>query len=303
MTDIKRKIYFYQIDSGLDSKKRPISFDPVPSLSHIGKLDFNFKGRYLHDEGKIICCWVDSYAMPCKIRLCSIRRKNLPQIETQGEITPLEIPENSGLLEATHIVFFGNDVIGCDYNFYGPKVSKLPFYLAEKAIGIAPPLLNIIPILRKDVLQQLQKMRDLRMFRLKIRAPFAENIKSINHSLYEAFHGGIVAGGADEIELILRASKRSGILLLDNLIQTAKELIGQPEIQFESSKFVIDGYNPEKSKLESLDLLSDRFIVNTTVSRASIRSKAANPKSVYAAITLAYEDLKEELSTSMRMAV
>ena len=73
-------------------------------------------------------------------------------------------------------------------------------------------------------------------------------------------------------------------MLFDNLIQIAKELIGQPEIQFESSKFVIDGYNREKSKMESLDLLSDKFIVCKTVARASARSKAANPRSVYAAI-------------------
>ena len=122
--------------------------------------------------------------MPCKIRLGSIRRKDLPQIETQGEITPLEIPEDSGLLEQTHIMFLGNDIIGCDFNFYGPRVSKLPFYFAEKAVRVAPPLINISPILRKDVQKQLQKMKDLRLFRLKIRAPFAENIKSINHSLY-----------------------------------------------------------------------------------------------------------------------
>ena len=121
--------------------------------------------------------------MPCKITLGSIRRSDFPLVENQGELSPLEIPDKAGLVEQTHIVFLEDDIVGCDINFYGPRISRLSFYLAEQAVGHAPEILNFNPILRRDVYQQLKKFRALKSLNLKIRASYAETIANINDSL------------------------------------------------------------------------------------------------------------------------
>jgi len=298
---IEREIYFYRVDCGTDASGKPIPFNPIPTLEHIEKLKWSGKvTRYWRDGDKLTGCWVDSTKMPCTIRLGSIRRSDFPQVEELGEVTPLEIPENSGLVEQTHIVFLGDNIAGCDFNFYGPRITRLAYYLAEKAVGIAPPILNFTPILRQDIYKQLKKVKYLKLFNLKIRAPFAETIREIHENLGEAFKAAQRAGEADEIELVLKPSNRSTSKgwLADGLLDATLKLSKQRDIQYESMKFVVSGYDEEKQKIVSLDLLSDKLIVKKSILRVERRSKALNPKSAYNAIIAAYDELKDEISIS-----
>ena len=36
------------------------------------------------------------------------------------------------MVEVTHLVFFPDNVIGSEYNHFGPRISRLPLYLREK---------------------------------------------------------------------------------------------------------------------------------------------------------------------------
>ena len=138
---IPRDIHFYRVDIGNDPSGKPLLFDPIPVFEYINKLAWNDakkENRYFDRDGKVLGCWIHSTKIPCKITLGSIRRADLPQIETQGELSPLEIPDKSGLVEQTHIVFLGDNIVGCDYNFYGPRIARLPFYLSGKALKVAP---------------------------------------------------------------------------------------------------------------------------------------------------------------------
>jgi hypothetical protein len=304
MSTISRTIYFYRVDSGLKPTGEPISFDPIPILEHIDKLQFDFEGKYLSDiNGRIICCWADSKQMPCKCRLGSIRRDDLPGVENQGEITALEIPERSGLVEQTHIVFLGNDIAGCDFNYYGPRISKFANYVADKAVGIAPSIVNFKPIIRRDIYKQLKKMKYLKMFQLKIHAPFAETIKDIDQNLAEAFEGAKKAGDADIIELILRQSRQSKGWLAEGLLETAQKLVRQQDIQYESYKFVVNGYDEEQEKVVTLDLLSDRLIIKKTIARMEVRSRTLSKTAAYAAIISAYNGSKEEILHSASLSI
>src|ERR1700690_3803910 len=129
---VTKEIHFYRVDIGLNENRSPKIFNPVPTLERIGDLKWNAQGRYWEDGDKITACWVDSTQMPCKVRLGTIRRDELPQVEQAGETTPLEMTENAGLVEQTHIVFFENNIAGCDFNFYGPRISRFSYYCSEK---------------------------------------------------------------------------------------------------------------------------------------------------------------------------
>lgn len=299
MTTIERPIYFFRVDAGFTNGK-PKPFDPIPTLTHIDSLPFSTgeNSRYSNEGDKVLCCWVDSKVMPCKIRFGTIRRHDLPQIETQGEIIPLEIPEIAGLVETTHIVFIEKDIVGADFNFYGPRVSRLPFYFSDRAFRIAPPEINFSPIIRIDIIKQLRKIKYLILFQLRIRAPFVENIKDVDDSLSASFAQAIQTGQADDIEIILRTTRRSGTWLNPTLLVTAQRLLGLPDIFFEGEKFVVKGYNRQKEKIVDLDLLSDKLFVKKPIARAGARSKALNPIAAYDAISSAYEELKDEIKSS-----
>jgi len=296
---IDREIYFYRVDTGYNNSNKPIPFNPIPTFEHIDKLDWSLNGRYWKDDNeKIIACWVDNKQLPLKIRLGSIRRSDFPQVEEQGEITPLEISDRSGLLEQVHIVFLEENIVGCDFNFYGPRITKLPYYLADKAVGIAPPELNFTPLLRQDVYEQLKEFKYLRLFNLKIRSSFADTIKDIDRSLSDAFKAAQSVGEADEIELILRATGRSTGWLSERLLEIAGKLVKLKDIQYDTKKFVVSGYSKEKQKAVELDLLSDKLIIKKSILKADKRSRALNKNSAYNAIISAYNELKKEILNS-----
>jgi hypothetical protein len=297
---IERDIHFYRVDTGYDQSGKPKSFDPIPVLEHVGKLawkDGQGRNRYWDNDGKVTGCWVHNSKMPCKVTLGTIRRTDLPLMENQGELSPLEIPDKAGLVEQTHIVFLGDDIVGCDINYYGPRVSRLAFYLADKAVGIAPEILNFNPILRRDVLQQLKKMTYLKSIELKIRSSYADDIADIDKNLYEALAAARRAAGGEDIDigLIFQASSRSHGWLYSGLLETIKAICTRPEVQYEMRKLVVNGYNAEKQKALKLDLLSDKLIIKRSILKIDSKSNALNPKSAFDAIISAYEEIKDEI--------
>ena len=308
MSQVEKEIYFYRVNSGRDKSGRLLSFDPLPVSEVIDKLPFrkdvSDKSRYWKDAGdnnKVIACWIDNKSMPCQIRLGTIRRSEFPQVEQQGEVSALEMAEGSGLLEQTHIVFFGDDIAGSDYNFYGPRISRFPYYLAEKAVGVAPEVLNFNPILRRDLYKQLTDMKFLKMFNIKVRAPISESMKNVDESLWQMFETAIHIGDAETIEVILTASRRRGELLHERLIEFAKKMAKQPDLQRDIKKFQIKGYNERKQDDVFIDLLKDRLVVKRSILKLDRRSQALNSKSAYRAIISAYEELKEEIQASASM--
>jgi hypothetical protein len=297
---IEREIHFFRVDAGLDTSRRPLPFDPRPSLVHINKLKFvnnNLqKSRYWHDEDKVIACWVESLDNPVKISLGTIRRNDLPQMELQGELTSLEIPEYSGLVEQTHVVFFDNNIVGCDFNFYGPRISRLAYYLAEKAVGIAPETIHFNQILRQDIFEKLRKFSILKSFDIKVRSSYANVIRDADENLGAALDSAYKAGDADEIEIVLKASRRSKGWLNENLLSTIDKLLRKRETRYETSKFEIRGYTNESSSLKVLNLLSDDLIVKKSILKKDRRSGALNSKAAYDAIMEAHNEVKDEIS-------
>ncbi len=176
-----RKIYFYRVDAGIDNSGHPLPFNAIPVLKHIDSMPWTTQGRYFMDsEGRITCLWVDKIGPPHKIRIGDIRRSELPQVEEGGLLSPLGIPPELGIAEQIHAVFFDNNIVGADFNFYGPRISRLSEYFPQKAQRFCPPILFFEPLLRQDVLKQLERFKDIRMFSLKIRYTYASIIAQAN---------------------------------------------------------------------------------------------------------------------------
>ena len=136
---VERKIYFFRTNAGRDRGNRPIAFDPVVTLRHIDSLPWTTAGRYwVANDGKVTTCWIDDIESPQRMRLGNIRRTDLPQMEQGGSLRPLLLPGKAGLAESVHMMFFPGNIVGSDFNFYGPRVSRFSYYLAEKAQGVSP---------------------------------------------------------------------------------------------------------------------------------------------------------------------
>jgi len=144
-TTVERKVYFYRAYLGLDDDSCSRLLDLTASLTHIDGLPFSNEGRYLDEDEVTLCCWVDSVHSNPLFRFAQIRRGGLPMLERGGKLSDLKIPTDAGLAEAIHVVAFPDNIFGADFNFFGPRMTRLSSYLREKAEYTGQSVPPILP--------------------------------------------------------------------------------------------------------------------------------------------------------------
>ena len=162
---IERRIHFYRSSVGSNPDGSPIPFDPLPALAAINQLSFAdvLRGRYLVDQdGDALCAWPGTARNETTLKFCQVRRTDLPQVEQAGHVSDLPIGVTAGLLETVHVVFFPNNIVGAEFNFYGPRLSRLENYLHFKSNG-AVPFATFYPLVRGDAAQQLNQLQEIRV--------------------------------------------------------------------------------------------------------------------------------------------
>lgn len=298
---VERKIIFYRVDAGDDDGGRPVPFDPVPALRHIETLAFDTNGRYLRaPDDTLTFCLVDQVRSPQHLRLASSRRSGLPQVEDGGRLRGLGIPTSTGLAESTHVVFFPERIVGAEFNFYGPRLSRLGTYLAERAGPHCPPL-TFQPLLRQDVVRQIDRLQEVRLLQLRIRPSYATTLGQADRDLGAAFEAAARVGDAEELEIVLRPRAHSRRSLGQRIIGTIRALTHRSDLRSNVSRFHVKGYDPETNRTELVDVLSDRLVATKRMVLEGPRTRAISATSAYSAIEEAYQELRSELVQAARV--
>lgn len=295
---LERRIYFYRAFIGRDENGDPKKLDPIPMLKHIDQLSFPSGEAYLNDhEEHSTCCWIDDLKNPQQMRVGLIRRHALPQIENKGVLSPLNIPLTSGLAEQSHVVFFPDNIVGADFNFYGPRIGRLATYLCAKA-GEHCEGIRFQLLLRKDMGERLAKLKDVRLFQLRVEPSYLETLKSADDDIYAAFAAANRLSNAEEIEVLLKPRPRSRSPLLGKLLSITKMLGMRKNLNESIAKFTVKGLNEETHRVEKLDVLNHLLLSKKRIIRADNRTRALNRDSAYQAIREAYVELKAEIAVA-----
>jgi hypothetical protein len=295
---VDRKIHFYRLNAGFNAGGQPRILDVTEYLELIENLPFTVDGRYLEFEADMFsCCWMDRNQANHRIRFSTIRRSGLPQVEAGGTLTPLRIPANSGLAEQIHVVFFPNAIVGSDFNFYGPRMNRLAFYLGQRA-GLNDPAISFDPLLRQDVMAELNKLQDIRMLHMKIRAPYTAIVAQADRDLGSTFDAARRATNAEELEIILRMRPYSRESLAARIGRPIRTLLGRPDARTEMSQFKVKGLNRETRKVDLIDLLNDELISTKQIVRQGERTRALDADAAYGAIEQSYQELRRELEAA-----
>ena len=298
-TTLERKIHFYRADIGVDGGGRPLAFDPSPALTAINALPFadGPNGRYLVDDaGNAVCAWPRLPGALQSLLYCQIRRTGLPQLEQAGAVSDLNIAADAGLLEPVHIIFFPDNIVGADFNFYGPRLSRLGYYLRVKSSN-AVPLASFHPLLRLDVAAQLDHLTEIRLCDLRVKASYVETVRQADASLGEAFAANVrvLDGDVDELELVLRPSKETRLGALQRLMAPLRRLVHARELREYASRFQVRGKHDETGRVEVIDLQRDQLIVHKQILRLGERSRAVDATSAFEAIRAAHDELGDDL--------
>lgn len=293
---MERSIHFYRADTGYGADGRPLPLDVDAALTAIHALPFTPSsegGRYLaQNDGEDLCAWVDAEAAPKRLRLARLRRNALPQAELAGQLSDVALARGAALYEAVHLLFMPDNVIAAEFNFYGPRPTRLPSYLQAVA-GTLPTPFAMEQILRQDAADQLDRQRGLRLVDLRVRPSYASAVRQASSSLGAALDAAAAVGGADLVGVVLQAEPRSrSARLTQGLLDGVRALSRRVDLRDNASRFAVTGVGPD-GLVEKIDVLSDALVSVQQVARLGRASRAVDRDSAYAAIEAAYRQAAE----------
>ena len=298
---LERKIYFYRVDIGTDEGGEPLAFDPSPALDAIDSLPFtnDADSRYEFDvDGNALSVRRHNAAPNVTLQFGRVRRNGLPMLEQAGNISDLVLDADAGLLEAIHVVFFPNNIVGAEYNHFGPRVSRLGSYLYEKS-NKAVARAAFRPVLRGDAAKQLDRLSDLRVLEFSIVPSYLDVVRQSHVSLSDALAAnGNVLGNPKVLQVILKPQPEASTGFLANMTGGLKELLSNGNIHGGSDRLLVHGRCHDSDRVETIDLLKDQLISTKAIVRLNPRSRALDPEAAFEAIREAYLDLHDELEAA-----
>lgn len=302
---VERRVFFYRLDAGLDDDGVPVDVDLAAVLTRIAGLPFALGGRYLPADGDALTsCWVDAAEPRPRLRLATIRRSGLPQLERTGSLRPLLVGPDEGVAEQSHVVLFREVVggvpsviAGAEFNAYGPRISRLAGYLVRQSAGSLPPI-TFRALVRRDAAEALGRLTDIRLFRLRISRAYLAEVTDESRDLGQAFAAAEAVGEADEYEIVARPRARSRRSIGEAFLALARRLSARDDLRSGVAAFEVRGRDEVSGHVEAIDLLSDKLIARRQILREDEVGKALNSESAYGEIETAYEDLRAELLTA-----
>ena len=296
---VERKIHFYRVDIGADVGGQPLPFDPLPALNVIDALSFDSSdaGRYAVDsDGNALCVTRlnANSQTSIKVQFGRVRRTALPQQEKAGSVTDLNLATDAGLLEAIHVVFFPNNIVGCEYNHYGPRISSLGNYMRIKSRKTVKRA-SFIPLVREDPIKQLNRLGEIRLFEMRIHPSYIESIRHVDDSLADAFDANANVFESKDVQVVLRPIDQGRASALDRFLTPLRNLFRQDGLSPSVERLQIRGRCRDTGRVETIDLLKDQLIATKSIVCLNDRGRALNPESAFDAVIEAYQELRDEI--------
>ncbi len=298
MQKVERRIMFFFADVGEDEAGDPVPFDEEPHLRQVSQLQGSDR-YYAQGDGRMVCAW----ATPKHRRMVmgNVRRSDLPQVEEDGTLKGLQLSKSAGLSEQMHAVFFDDNIVGADFNFYGPRMSSMATYL--KLRGNAPANLNFDPLVLQDIGPLIERLNEVTLFQLRIRPSFLDEVRQADEDLFSALEAAQRVSDAGDIEMVLRIKpySRDG-KLKSKLKAAAKKLWKRPNLRNQVSKFVVGGRDESGAKVDDVDILKNLITATKRVVKSGERTRAVQAESAFEVIEQARDELRQQIATARRLS-
>lgn len=291
MATTKRKVRFYYYKFFItDPKGNKVEIiDPTGAFNHIHSLPFNDRdGRYYSFGDKSLTMVIDHVRPQIRGRIGTRRENAWPTQERDGNEQPINAPPNTALLESTHFIFFPKNIIGIEFNYFGPRATSLMAYIPAKSGGLISEM-DLRMIVNEDARQTIKRTGEISLARLVVRRDAGEQIRKIDPTLSDALKGLIkYSDNGETYEIIIRKSRKANDLHLVGGKTRLAQWIMNEDSRAVTDKLLLRGKNIQTGKTDNFDLLGDGFIYEVNVDRIDSKHSTVVSNSMYNKIIEAY---------------
>jgi hypothetical protein len=224
------------------------------------------------------------------LRLFKVRRDDLPGVDDgAGTRTELNLDADAGLAEAIHIRLFPNGVVGAEFFFHGPRITRFERFVRVK---LEMPF-SIRQLARHDVIEEALKYDDIRVLRVKLDPSVTSREAAGEVGLDELIIASSFEAGV-YIDVQLRAEKND-----DAFRERVKRLFsklrsGNADANI-FEKLEISGRPEGEHRVTQLDLLSERLYRIVEIPYRTERYRDLDSGAAFSAIREAYQQVESEL--------
>lgn len=301
----ERNIHFFRIDGGADDSGVPMRVDLRTALQKVSGLPFQASadgGRYVTSGDVEHCLWPDEVGDTCKLRFASVRRNALPQAEAGGELTDLALAEDAGICESSHLCIFPNGIVGVEFNFFGPRPSRLAPYL-RRVVGDDCPEFVLKALLRQDVAAVLQRKKAVRKLTLNVRRSYIETVENADRSLGSALRAAETASNADYVGIYLEPEPYQRRNLSDGVLGFLRSMASRSDLHENVRTFRATVIDQETDRADEIDLLRDELISQKKILRQHERTRVLLSDDAHQKIAEALAERHDDLIAAASVSV
>ncbi|MCY3570727.1 MAG: hypothetical protein OXH19_05240 [Chloroflexi bacterium] len=304
---VKRTIHFYAIDVGRDDGGKPLHFNHSLLLEAVERLEFRHDSgpsRYEWEpDNQRLCAFFEPPGSRDSLKFCRLRTDDLPEIEEHGTLLPLELRDQAGLAEATHVVFFNDNVAGVLHNTKGPPLSRLGWYLTAKSDNFLRPI-QFRPLLRTEPAGRLAVLQDLQKLTLEIFPSYKAAVRAADRSLGDLFDAiEEVVGNGSTIRAEVAFPDGSGQGGLSRFLRPLLMLAQDPNVEENVTAFRVEGLHGDTGQIGPIDLLGDRIVSRRKSVNLKERGRTVDSQSAFGAIRDAYSELRADIETASSVSL
>ena len=286
---VTRKVHFYRVGPKTPTHA-PLDVRAILEEVQVATADGDI---YVPHGEHQLCGWIDRTAPNQQMRLAVIRRHDLPLIDRgHGLLRALDLAEEEGIADSIHVVFFPDRIVGAEFNFYGPRMTALATYLADKAPNC--PSIEFRHLIRRDFDETLRRLGTIRLIDLRIRTSYVPTLNEVDASLADAIRSASELGDMHEVELILRPKARDREWHIgERARETLRRLLQREDVTEGVKKLRIEGDDDGQTIV--VDLLEDHVLYEREMMKVDHRTRAVSRHSAYREIHTAYTENYQEL--------
>ncbi|MCT2399840.1 hypothetical protein [Novosphingobium mangrovi (ex Huang et al. 2023)] len=257
------------------------------ALRRIEGLSFDDKGRYKLDAtGVRYSVYPDSVAYPLRLRFGKIRRDTLPQIERAGKLNTLELDEDAGIIDLSHVVIFEDGFVAAEWNPDGPKLATLGNYIFEKGKINSPP--RFLNLLERDIVEVLSSLASVRVLEIDLPPDAVALAREADENLAAAIEATAALGATKKTAFTLTADKPAHPLR-DLAVRLATLVKGRPQDRALLNGLSVKGYSEGSRRARYIDVLESKLMTAEIFPKNSSRSRSLKSKDAYQILEAVYE--------------